>query len=161
MMARVSSAAGDSRRGRSANCARSSGSAYSARVRNCQPPAISASSTPCASSPNAARSSASAARTASSPASGSSVASSTTVSGREAANSAASSSFARGLTADHHGGEGGGLAQRQRAALRQLEQREERRQDFDDPRARIEELPPAELVPLGEQGLDPARGTLD
>src|SRR2546421_397286 len=46
MIASVSSAAGLSRRGRSANCARSIASAYSRRVRNCHPCAISTSSTP-------------------------------------------------------------------------------------------------------------------
>src|SRR6266545_3396770 len=46
MIARVSSAAGDNRRGRSANCARSIVSPYSRRVRNCQPSAISTNSTP-------------------------------------------------------------------------------------------------------------------
>src|SRR5712692_6714173 len=49
MIASVSSAAGDRRRGRSANCARSMVSAYSRRVRNCHPSAISTSSTPCSS----------------------------------------------------------------------------------------------------------------
>src|SRR5205807_95860 len=46
MMASVSSAAGESRRGRKANWARSMASAYSRRVRNCHPCAISTSSTP-------------------------------------------------------------------------------------------------------------------
>src|SRR5256886_16129809 len=46
MMASVSSAAGESRRGRKANWARSRASAYSRRVRNCHPCAISTSSTP-------------------------------------------------------------------------------------------------------------------
>src|SRR2546425_7914019 len=100
MIASVSSAAGDSRRGRSATCARSIVSAYSRRVRNCQPSAISASSTPW-SSVYADRRAARAARTAGSPAVGSSDASSSIVSGRDAANSAASSSFARDCTRDH------------------------------------------------------------
>src|SRR3989441_548644 len=49
MMDSVSRAAGESRRGRSANWARSIVSAYSRRVRNCHPWAISTSSTPCSS----------------------------------------------------------------------------------------------------------------
>src|SRR5438034_2275595 len=129
IMASVSSAAGDRRRGRSANCARSIVSAYSRRVRNCQPSAISTSSTAC-SSAYALAISASAARTAASPASGSSEASSSSVSGRDAANSAASSSFARGCTLDHHGAEQLGLRQRQGTALRELEQRDKRREDI-------------------------------
>src|SRR5256885_723900 len=100
MIASVSSAAGESRRGRSANWARSIASAYSRRVRNCHPCPISTSSTLWSAAANASPSSASAACTATSPAPGSSVRSSSTVSGRDDANSAASNSFARGLTAD-------------------------------------------------------------
>src|SRR2546426_510818 len=125
MMASVSSAAGLSRRGRSANCARSIASAYSRRVRNCHPCAISTSSTPWSWVAYASRISARPARTASSPAPCSSVTSSPTVSGRDDANSAASSSFARGLTPDHDGSERAVLRQPQRAALGELEQRDE------------------------------------
>src|SRR5436309_3117912 len=100
MMASVSSAAGESRRGRSANCARSIASAYSRCVRNCHPCAISISSTPWSPVAKAFRSSTRAARTAAAPACGSRVTNSSTVSGRAEANSAASTSFARGLTAD-------------------------------------------------------------
>src|SRR5216683_132851 len=159
MIASVSNAAGLRWRGRSANCARSIGSAYSRRVRNCQPPAMSTSSTPWSSlpSPHASRSSASAARVSASPTSGSSVARSSSVSGRLAANRAASNSFARGLTPDHHRGEGLRLRQPQRAALGQLEQGNERGQYLHDRRPRANEVTPAELFPRGQQGLDPRR----
>src|SRR5438034_5733447 len=105
MIASVSSAAGERRRGRRANWARSIASAYSRRVRNCHPCAISTSSIPWSWAAYTARISASPVWTAPSPACGSSVDSSPTVSGRDDANSAASSSFARGLTLDHDRGE--------------------------------------------------------
>src|SRR5437667_1705 len=122
MMASVSSAAGESRRGRKANWARSMASAYSRRVRNCHPCAISTSSTPWSWATYASRISASPAWTAASPACGSRVRSSPTVSGRDDANSAASSSFARGLTLDHDRGERPLLRDAQGAALGELEQ---------------------------------------
>src|SRR5258705_2987153 len=161
MMASVSSAAGDSRRGRSANCARSIVSPYSRRVRNCHPSAISTSSTPWSSS-YAATSSASDARTALSPAPGSSEASSSSVSGRDAANSAASSSFVRECTRDHHRAERFGLGQRERAALRELEKGDKRRQHVHQRRLRTpDRVPPAERLALREQRQDPRRRPFD
>src|SRR5258705_5240295 len=161
MMASVSSAAGDSRRGRSANCARSIVSPYSRRVRNCHPSAISTSSTPWSSS-YAATSSASDARTALSPAPGSSEASSSSVSGRDAANSAASSSFVRECTRDHHRAERFGLGQRERAALRELEKGDKRRQHVHQRRlGSPDRVPPAERLALREQRQDPRRRTFD
>src|SRR2546429_9806896 len=150
MMASVSSAAGDRRRGRSANCARSIVSAYSRRVRNCQPSAISTSSTPW-SSPYCDCRAARAARTAAAPAAGSSDASSSSVSGRDAANSAASSSFARGLsgcTLDDHRAEWFGLGQSERAALGELEERDKRREDVNDRGLWADDIQPSKLVPL-------------
>src|SRR2546422_1172669 len=160
MIASVSSAAGDSRRGRSANCARSIVSAYSRRVRTCHPSAISTSSTPC-SSLYAARSSASAVRTALSPAMGSSEPSSSSVSGRDAANSAASSSFARDCTRDHHRTERFGLRQRERAAFGELEEGDKRRQHVHKRCLRADRVAPAERLALGEQRLDPRGRALD
>src|SRR2546429_1646783 len=149
-MASVSSAAGESRRGRSANWARSIASAYSRRVRNCHPCAISTSSTPWSRAANASRSSASAACTATSPSPGSSVRSSSTVSGRDDANSAASNSFARGLTADLDRGERSLLMYAQGPALGQLQQRDEHRQHVDDRGPLSHDVEPAELRALGE-----------
>src|SRR5437867_2247997 len=163
MIASVSSAAGDKRRGRSANCARSMVSAYSRRVRNCHPSAISTSSTPC-SSPYIDRISSMAARTAISPAPWSSDASSSSVSGRDAANSAASSSFARGLlgrTGDDYRAEGFGLRERQRAALGQLEEGDERRQYVDDRGAPAHDVGPAELLPRRQERVDPGGRPFD
>src|SRR3989442_6510490 len=155
MMARGSRAAGDSRRGRNANWARSSASAYSGRVRNCHPSPISASSTPWSAAAHAARNSFSAARVPTSPASASRVASSSSVSGRLAANSAASSSCASGLTADHHGGERLGLMQPAAAALGKLEQRNERRQHLHHSGSGADDVDPPEFLPLREQRRDP------
>src|SRR6267378_1348573 len=154
MMASVSSAAGDRRRGRSANCARSIVSAYSRRVRNCHASAISTSSTPWSSVYELA-SSASAARTAPSLTSGSSDASSSSVSGRDAANNAASSSFARGCTIDHHGAERLLLRQRQGTALRELEQRDERREDIHERRLWANCFRPSERLVFFQQSQDP------
>src|SRR6266581_4856062 len=137
-MASVSSAAGLSRRGRNANCARSITSAYSRRVRNCHPCRISSS----------------AARTAAAPACGSSVASSSTGSGRNAENSAASSSFARGLTANHDRSERPILPQPERPTLGELEQRDESRQRVHQAGALAHDVAPSELGALGEQRLD-------
>src|SRR5512135_1251039 len=161
MIASVSSAAGERRRGRSANCARSIGSAYSGRVRNCHPSAISTSSTPWSPEANAVRNSSRAACSASFPASGSSVASSSSPSGRDAANNAASSSFARGLTPDHHGGERFGLRDLHRAALGQLEQRNEGGQHLDDAGASSDDVVPAERLVLLQEGENPRRRALD
>src|SRR5687768_13872053 len=160
MMASVSSAAGDNRRGRSANCARSIVSAYSPRVRNCHPSAISTSST-LWSWLNSAWSSAIASRMPLSPACGSSDASSSIVSGRDAANSAASSSFVRGCTPDHHRAEGFGLLERQGAALGELEERDERGQHVDERGLRTDRLRPTERLVLLEQGMNPGGGSLD
>src|SRR5256886_7468143 len=153
MMASVSSAAGLSRRGRSANCARSSVSAYSRRVRNCHPCAISMSSTPWSPAANPSRSSAKAPRTAAAPACGSRVSNSSTVSGRADANSAASTSFARGLTADLNRGERPLLVNVQRATLGELEQSDERGQDVHDRGTLPHDVAPPERGPLGEQPL--------
>src|SRR5256712_3033351 len=142
MMASVSSAAGDRRRGRSANCARSIASAYSRRDRNCQPCAISTSSTPWPPVAYVSRTSLSATRTLPSPACGSSAHSSSTVSGRDAANSAASSSFASGLTADHDGAERPVLVKPERAALGELQQRDEGGEYVHDLRTRSHDVPP-------------------
>src|SRR2546423_7325872 len=157
MMASVSSAAGLSRRGRSANCARSIASAYSRRERNCHPCAISISSTPWSPVANASRSSARAARTAAVPAGGSSVSSSSTVSGRADANSAASTSFARGLTADLNRGERPLLVNLQRAALGQLEQGDERGQDVHDRGTLPHDVVPPARRAGGEQRLNALR----
>src|SRR5438046_1715390 len=119
MIASVSSAAGERRRGRRANWARSIASAYSRRVRNCHPCAISTSSIPWSWAAYTARISASPVWTAPSPACGSSVDSSPTVRGRDDANSAASSSFARGLTLDRDRGERPALREPPGARLRQ------------------------------------------
>src|SRR5438876_8350778 len=153
MMASVSSAAGESRRGRNANWARSIASAYSRRVRNCHPCAISTSSTAWSAAANPSRSSASAACTAASPAVGSSVRSSSTVSGRDEANNAASNSFARGLTADLDGGERSLLVNAQGPTLGELQQRDEYGQHVDDRGTLAHGLQPAELRALGEQRL--------
>src|SRR5204863_2008675 len=158
MMASVSSAAGESRRGRNANWARSMASAYSRRVRNCHPCAISTSSTPWSWAAYASRISASAAWTAVSPACGSSVPSSPTVSGRDDANSAASSSFARGLTLDHERGERPLLRHAQGAALGELEQRDERGQDVHDRGTVSHNVEPAAALSRGQQPLDPRGG---
>src|SRR3989441_3584146 len=155
MIASVSSAAGESRRGRTANSARSIASAYSRRVRNCHPCAISTSSTPWSWVAYASRISARPARTASSPAPCSSVTSSPTVSGRDDANSAASSSFARGLTPDHDGSERAVLRQPQRAALGELEQRDEGGEHVHQRGALPHHVEPADLLAPGEQRLDP------
>src|SRR5438552_126474 len=157
MMASVSSAAGLSRRGRSANCARSIASAYSRRERNCHPCAISISSTPWSPVANASRSSARAARTAAVPAGGSSVSRSSTVSGRAEANSAASMSFARGLTADLNQGERPLLVNVQRTALRELEQGDERGQDVHDRGTLPHDVAPPERRPLAEPRLNALR----
>src|SRR4029077_11122951 len=92
------------------------------------------------------RISTSAASTAAAPASGSRASSSSTESGRAAANSAASSSWARGLTADLDRREWPILPDRQDAALRELEQRDERGQDFDDRGAFPDHLEPTERL---------------
>src|SRR5256886_13391894 len=155
MMASVSSAAGESRRGRSANWARSIASAYSRRVRNCHPCAISTSSTPWSRAANTARSSAGAAWTAASPAVGSRVRSSSTVSGRDDANSAASNSFARGLTADLDRGERALLVYAQGPTLGELQQRDEYGQHVDDGGALAHGLQPAKLRALRQQRLQP------
>src|SRR2546421_91365 len=155
MIASVSSAAGESRRGRSANWARSIASAYSRRVRNCQPCAISTSSTPWSTAANPSRNSASAACTAASPAAGSSVRSSSTVSGRDDANSAASNSFARGLTADLDRGERALLVYAQGPTLGELQQRDEYGQHVDDGGALAHGLQPAKLRALRQQRLQP------
>src|SRR5437762_6622166 len=161
MMASVSSAAGERRRGRSANWARSIASAYSRRVRNCHPCAISTSSIPWSWSAYAARISARPACTAPSPACGSSVDSSPTVSGRDDANSAASSSFARGLTLDHNRGERPVLGESQRATPGQPQQRDERGQDVHERGPLPHDLQPAEARTLRQQRLNPRRGALD
>src|SRR6266581_2477385 len=160
MIARVSSAAGLSRRGRSANCARSIASAYSRRVRNCHPCAISISSTPWSSAAYASRISRRAVRTAVSPACGSRVSRSSTVSGRDAANSAASSSRARGLTLDQDRLEGSGLPELERPALGELQQGDEGGEHVHDGRPFADHVEPLELLALGEQRLDPRRGAL-
>ena len=103
MMASVSSAAGDSRRGRSANCARSIVSAYSRRVEEL--PALGdlyqLDAMLCA--PYVATNLGQQRGMALSGHVGIERArSSSSVSGRDAANSAASSSFARGCAPDHH-----------------------------------------------------------
>src|SRR5881628_543134 len=154
MMARVSSAAGLSRRGRSANCAGSIASAYSRRVRNCHPCAISISSTPWSPVANASRSSARAPRTAAAPACGSSVSNSSTVSGRAEAYSAASTSFASGLTADLNRGERPRLVNVQGAALGELEQGDEGGQDVHECGTLPHDVAPPERRPLGEQRLN-------
>src|SRR5437870_9566770 len=153
-MASVSSAAGLSRRGRSANCARSIASAYSRRVRTCHPCAISTSSTPWSPVANASRISTRAARTAAAPACGSSVWISSTVSGRAEANSAASTSFASGLTADLKRGERPLLVHVQRAALGELEQGDERGQDVHERGTRPHDVAPPERRALREQRLN-------
>src|SRR5213592_2119536 len=155
MMASVSSAAGLSRRGRSANCARSIASAYSRRVRTCHPCAISTSSTPWSPVANASRISARAARSAVAPACGSSVWISSTVSGRAEANSAASTSFASGLTADLNRGERPLLVHVQRAALGELEQGDEGGQDVHDRRTFPHDVAPPEHRTFREQRLNP------
>src|SRR3989442_1369085 len=146
MVASVSRAAGERRRGRNVNCARSIASAYSRRDRNCQPCAISTSSTPWPPVAYVSRTSLSAARTVPSPACGSSEHSSSTVSGRDAANRAASSSFASGLTADHDGAERPVLVDLERAALGELEQRDEGGEHVHDRRAGSHDIPPRELL---------------
>src|SRR5205809_3084835 len=153
MMASVSSAAGESRRGRKANWARSIASAYSRRVRNCHPCAISISSTPWSSAAYASRISRRAVRTAASPACGSRVSRSSTVSGRDAANSAASSSRARGLTLDQDRLEGYGLPERERPALGELQQGDEGGEHVHDGRPFADHVEPLELLALGEQRL--------
>src|SRR5881392_27215 len=153
MMASVSSAAGESRRGRSANWARSMASAYSRRVRNCHPWAISTSSTPWSAAAKPSRSSASAAWTAASPAVGSRVRSSSTVSGRDDANSAASNSFARGLTADLDRGEGSLLVHAQGPTLGELQESDEHGEHVDECGTRAHDVQPAELRALDEQRL--------
>src|SRR6266702_1745297 len=155
MIASVSSAAGERRRGRRANWARSIASAYSRRVRNCHPCAISTSSTPWSPVANASRSSAKAPRTAVAPACGSRVASSSTVSGRAEANSAASTSFASGLTADLNRGERPLLVNVQRAALGELEQGDEGGQDVHDRRTFPHDVAPPEHRTFREQRLNP------
>src|SRR5258706_11321789 len=160
MIASVSSAAGDNRLGRRANCARSIVSAYSRRVRNCHPSAISVSSTPW-SSAYTDRRAARAAWTACSPAGGSNDASSSSVRGREAANSAASSSFVRGCTRNHHRAEGLTLRKRHQAALGELEQGDERRQHIDDRGAAAHDVGPAKLLVVGEESIDLRRRALD
>src|SRR2546426_511788 len=155
MMASVSSAAGLSRRGRSANCARSIASASSRRVRNCHPCAISTSSTPWSPVANAFRSSAKAPRTAAAPACGSRVMSSSTVSGRAEANSADSNSFASGLTPDLNRGDRPLLVNVPRAALGELEQGDEGGQDVHDRGTLPHDVAPAERRPLREQRLNP------
>src|SRR3989441_1227314 len=160
MMASVSSAAGERRRGRNVNCARSIASAYSRRDRNCQPCAISTSSTPWPPVAYVSRTSASAARTVPSPACGSSEHSSSTVSGREAANRAASSSFASGLTADHDGAERPVLVELEGAALGELEQRDEGGEHVHDGGARPHDVPPGELLAPGQQRVDFRRRAL-
>src|SRR2546428_5093023 len=154
MMASVSSAAGERRRGRNVNCARSIASAYSRRDRNCQPCAISTSSTPWPPVAYVSRTSLSAARTVPSPACGSSEHTSSMVRGRDAANRAASSSFASGLTADHDGAELPVLVELERAALGELEQRDEGGERVHDRRARAHDVPPRELLAPGQQRLD-------
>src|SRR5213593_3750898 len=166
MMASVSRAAGLSRRGRSANCARSIASAYSRRVRNCHPCAISINSTPWSLVANAFRSSASAVRSAVAPACGSRVASSSTVSGRAEANSAASTSFASGLTADLNRGERPLLVNVQRAALGKLEQGDESGQVDHDRRGRRggrfgREAPPELLGPARRRRPQPFHELVD
>src|SRR3989454_502105 len=161
MIASVSSAAGERRRGRRANWVRSIASAYSRRVRNCHPCAISTSSIPWSWAAYVPRISASPAWTAPSPACGSSVDSSPTVSGRDDANSAASSSFARGLTLDHDRSERSVLREPQRAALGQLEQRDERGQDVHERGTLPHDLQPATALALRQERLNPRRGALD
>src|SRR6266851_1869030 len=82
------------------------------------------------------------------------VTSSSTVSGRADANSAASTSFARGLTTDLNRGERPLLVNVQRAALRELQQGDERGQDIYDGGPLPHDVAPAEHRPLGEQRLD-------
>src|SRR5439155_15002058 len=154
MMARVSSAAGLSRRGRSPNCARSIASAYSRRVTTCHPCAISISSTPWSPVAKASRSSARAARTAAVPACGSRVSNSSTVSGRAEAYSAASTSFARGLTADLNRSERPLLVNAQGAALGELEQGDEGGQDIHDCGTLPYDVAPREHRALREQRLN-------
>src|SRR2546430_2284791 len=154
MMASVSRAGGESRRGRNANWARSIASADSRRVRNCPPCAISTSPTPWSAAANPSRSSASAACTAASPAAGSSVRSSSTVSGRDDANSAASNSFARGLTADLDRGEGSLLVHAQGPTLGELQQSDEHGEHVDECGTRAHDVQPADLRALGEQRLE-------
>src|SRR5256712_12752449 len=154
MRAGVGSAAGERGGGRNVTGGRSIAWASSRGDGTCQPCAISTSSTPWPPVAYVPRPSLSAARTVPSPACGSSEHSSSAVSGRDAANRAASSSFASGLTADHDGAERPVLVDLERAALGELEQRDEGGEHVHDRRAGSHDVPPRELLAPGQQRLD-------
>src|SRR5574341_863666 len=158
MIARVSMAATDRRRGRCTSCAWAIASAHSRRVSIWKPSASSTPSIPCPPASYTPWSSLNPARTSSSVAPGSSPSNSSSVTGLAAANSAASSSLVSACTGYEDRAKAACLGQPQRPEARQLQQRDQHRDDIRDGGVLPQQLTQLHLLPLAQHLLDPARG---